>query len=217
MTQAEPAHTRLARSCAGTLPVLLLVMIVSLPLSSPAQAHPVLGYTNEVTNPCDKADPTWNRLDGGTTKVRYDDLEWPTYIAIRATLNNTYDPTNLKIVIVTNGSQDLKMKDKNYSDFCGYSWDGSGGGTVGLYNCFKLKQTGPNWGSCDKAALRFDTSYLNSSLSTAQRVAIACHEVAHGAGFKHELGDCVSQFLPLPSAGLNAHHINEINDTYNPL
>ena len=178
---------------------------------SPAAASNWVGITWNGSNPCAYQSGV-NSLDGGTTKVKYENLQAIMTTAANATLNTTYQGTTLGIVWVSSG-YDVKFKDKNYDDYCGYDWHETSGGTIGTYNCWRLKASGPYAGACDKATLRFDTSFTTITNSST-RQGLACHEFGHSTGLTHRSTDCMNAASPYPSTTLDSHSLDHLNGYY---
>lgn len=124
------------------------------------------------------------------------------------------EPTDLTTFVVTAEAPDtdVVVLDQNYTNFCGYSWHGSGGSVVGLTTCVLLA-TNPA-SSCEKFQVRYDESFTVGASAT-QRRSLACHEVGHTLGLGHTTGTtCMVAGSAFPTA-YSAHEISShINASY---
>jgi len=212
MSGDRTRHSRHRFGHGSAAVVAIAVLAATLAVPGLAGAGNWAGITAQGSNPC-SPNAGINRMDGGTTKVMYKNLESWTELAVNETVWATYDPTNLGMVVVTSGF-DVQARDWDYTNFCGYTWSSGSGGVIGLYNCFRLKLSGVYQNGCDKARIRFDTSYLNANLSSFQRTALACHELGHAVGLKHRDGDCMETPVPMPTKSLGSHNVNHLNSNY---
>lgn len=114
---------------------------------------------------------------------------------------NNVDPTNMQSVLLSTptATTDVVVYDEDYTNFCGYTWNGSGGTVVGLVSCVSLTTAN----TCEKHEMRFDTSFTGSTSQATQRV-LACHETGHTIGLTHRSGSCIA--TPLTSTNTYSGH-----------
>lgn len=75
---------------------------------------------------------------------------------------------------------DIVYFDYNYTNYCGFSWHGSGGSVVGIAECVSLGAANV----CERFDVRFDTSWTLNQYDNWTR-ALACHETGHALGLEH--------------------------------
>lgn len=138
----------------------------------------------------------------------------PTYMRnkMNAIRTQSYDPTDINTVTSTNPNSqtDVVVYQRNYTNFCGVSWNGSGGSTVGLTNCVSLSGN-----ACQKFEVRFDSSYTDSA-TAAQRKSLTCHETGHTLGLGHRLpsSSCMIPYVSSTETSIDQHDRDAINAHY---
>ena len=105
----------------------------------------------------------------------------------------------------SNSSTDLVAFDQDYTNWCGFAWDGNPG-LAGLVTCSSVT-TG---GRCQRHEARYDISDTYGQ-STTLRVALACHEQGHTLGLTHSFEGCMVDPPTNPE-----YHPHDINDHLNP-
>ena len=101
------------------------------------------------------------------------------YNAVASTINNRIGPTDVTVSAeqaAFDGNTDVVYFDSNYSNYCGFLWNGSGGAAIGLYECQSLSGS-----KCQSAWVRFDTSWTDTATDPWRR-ALSCHESGHSLG-----------------------------------
>lgn len=194
----------------------VVLTIISLGLaSSSAYAHDHwYGTTAQAANPCQPS--TGNRIDGGTTWVRYNSLWAINHTSASNAVIDLHLNTTVSVTTTSATWADITFKDGDYSTACGLDWHNDTTnplGVAGHANCKVVKQSGTWAGACDKSTIRIDVSYADTSLPTFDRRGLMCHELGHSIGLEHEdpRGDCMDQFYPFPDDQLNSDSIAVIN------
>lgn len=129
-----------------------------------------------------------NRADNNTHSFYYTDgVGTHMRAALNASRSQNYDPTDVNTVTSTdpNSSTDVVVYQLDYSDFCGFDWHPSarGAGTAAAEQCVSIVASN---GRCQKAEMRFDTSFLQ--VYGWLRPNLACHETGHTLGLAHRTG-----------------------------
>lgn len=150
--------------------------------------------------------------DGGTHTFQYESTTVGVTNMENWTRTYVYDPTGLTTSFSSGTAVDVIVRDQDYTTYCGYTWHGSGSGTVyvGLYVCEAVTASG----KCERSSIRFDLSYVNNTTETNRR-GLACHETGHTAGLKHYdvYVGCMESSEP-HYWNLSAHDISHINATH---
>lgn len=153
---------------------------------------------------------TLNMADNGDHTYYYSDLTVAMSAAVTWTRFNNLNPTDMNSSGTTSptSNTDVIVYDNNYTDYCGYTWNGPGSGVVGLVQCVSTTSNS----RCQKHEMRFDTSYTSGASTTNQR-SLACHENGHTIGLAHYSSGCMTQSIS-GSTTYTQHDINHINAAY---
>jgi len=188
------------------LPAVLL-MLVGMGAWSTAEAGHFYGATGQTG--CGAP----NMADNATHSFYYD-ASLPTYMRdkMNEIRTESYNPTDINTVTSTdpNSETDVIAYQQNYTNFCGVTWHGSGGSTVGLTNCVSLSGS-----ACQKFEVRFDSSYTGGG-TAGQRKNLTCHETGHTLGLGHRLpsSSCMIAITSSTETSIDQHDRDAINAHY---
>jgi hypothetical protein len=122
-----------------------------------------------------------------------------------------YNPTRINTLPEMNGENattDMVLFDDNYAGWsCTANWisEIGGGGVIGTARCQSLSGA-----ACQRFNLHFDAQYMGPRSDAAER-ALACHEIGHSVGLRHNgMGGCM-----LDPVQLETHLGHEIPDHLN--
>lgn len=195
--------SRLVRASLGGLAALALLI-----LGEPGMASNFSGANGRTG--CGNGSPV-NMADNATHGFFYSNLKDTTRTAQNATRTNVYNPTDINTITVSTvtSTTDVVVYDNDYTTYCGYTWDGSGG-LYGLTTCVSLNSAN----ECEKHEVRYDNSDLDPA-SAANREAMACHETGHTVGLLHRNTDTSCIANPFTGARvLSSHDRSHINANY---
>lgn len=150
-----------------------------------------------------------NMADNYEHTYYYSGLTSAVSAALDWTRTNNLDPTEMTSVTVSSvtAATDVVAYDADYTTYCGYTWNGSGGSTIGLVTCVSLSGS-----TCEKHELRFDTSYTSGATVTNRR-SLACHENGHTVGLAHRASSdsCMPATLNGVTQYSPSHDVPHIN------
>ena len=155
-----------------------------------------------------------NETDNSTLTYHRNSLTANNYSSVAWNINENVIPTALNVQAEHNPEQtdtDIVFVDANYSTTCGADWhpDSSDPGTTSVIGRMSCLDASGNGGSCNKALVRFDTSWSDIASTTRLRHN-ACHETGHAFGLYHKDagGSCMGGFSTTAYSTHDQNHIS---------
>lgn len=132
------------------------------------------------------------RADGTYHTFYFIDVEQNMREATHSARHDNLDPTDINTAMDADldANTDVVLQQRNYqTGFCGMTWHADNEGIIGLTTCYFKSSSG----DCTRHDVYYDGSWTSNATSQGARDVLACHEVGHTVGLRHQSSSCMQK------------------------